>query len=179
MTGKISITLSNDLLYQSDMLAQHLQVSQDQLIEMALMQLIAKYQNAIQPEQIISTVPANEHPEVINQGDLYWLQVEDQTVRHPYVIIQDNLLNHSRLNTLVVCALTSNPKRASYPGNVLLETGEGNLPKASVVEVSKISTVQKNQLGAYIGTLSEQRVHQILAGIRFQQASFFDSHQSK
>lgn len=49
----------------------------------------------------------------------------------------------------MVCALTSNIKRANTPGNVLLETGEANLPRQSVVEVSKVSTVDKIQLGEY------------------------------
>ncbi|MEO8396295.1 MAG: type II toxin-antitoxin system PemK/MazF family toxin, partial [Chloroflexota bacterium] len=43
----------------------------------------------------------------------------------------------------------------------------------SVVEVSKVSTVDKTQLGEYIGSLSEARIAQILAGMRFLQRSFF------
>ncbi|MBC7811159.1 MAG: type II toxin-antitoxin system PemK/MazF family toxin [Burkholderiales bacterium] len=115
---------------------------------------------------------------VINQGDIYWLQLDDPSesesgIPHPYVVVQDDVLNHSRLDTVVVCALTSNLKRASYPGNVLLDVGEANLPKQSVVEVSKVSSVDKTQLGEYIGSLSEQRINQILAGMRFLQRSFF------
>ena len=115
---------------------------------------------------------------VINQGDIYWLQLEESTrvpleIRHPYVVIQDNVFNHSRIHTVVVCALTSNLKRANFPGNVLLEVNEANLPKQSVVEISKVSTVDKAQLGEYIGSLTEQRITQILAGMRFLQLSFF------
>jgi mRNA interferase MazF len=40
--------------------------------------------------------------------------------------------------------------------------------------VSQVSSVDKGRLGAYIGTLSSERVEQILAGLRFQQASFFN-----
>lgn len=115
----------------------------------------------------------------INQGDIYWVQLDnpsalEPTIPHPYVVIQDNVFNHSRINTVVACALTSNIRRVSdTPGNILLEAGEANLPKQSVVEVSKVSTVDKSQLGEYIGSLTEQRVHQILAGMRFLQMSFF------
>lgn len=115
---------------------------------------------------------------VINRGDIYWLQREVQDaaepdIRHPYVVLQENIFNHSRINTVIVCALTSNIKRANMPGNVLLEVGEANLPKHSVAEVSKVSSVDKTQLGEYIGTLSAQRVNEILAGMRFLQLSFF------
>jgi mRNA interferase MazF len=111
----------------------------------------------------------------INQGDIYWVALEgpggvEAGYIHPHVVVQDDVFNHSRINTVVVCALTSNIKRASSPGNVLLETGEANLPRPSVVEVSKLSTVDKTQLGEYIGMLSEDRVGQILAGMRFLQS---------
>ena len=72
-----------------------------------------------------------------------------------------------------MCALTSNLHRASEPGNVLLDVGEGNLPRQSVVVVSQVSSIDKTLLGERIGSLSEARVEQILAGLRFQQASFF------
>ena len=113
----------------------------------------------------------------INQGDIYWVRLEDPddlepAIPHPHVIIQGDDLNHSEIETVVACALTSNIKRVSMPGNVLLEAGEANLLRHSVVEVAKLSTVKKTQLGEYIGTLSERRVQQILAGIRFIRASF-------
>ena len=57
---------------------------------------------------------------------------------HPHVVVQEDVFNHSRIATVVVCALTSNLHRANEPGNVLLEAGEGNLPKQSVVVVSQV-----------------------------------------
>jgi len=89
------------------------------------------------------------------------------------VVIQDDVINHSRISTVVVCALTSNKNRMIEPGNVLLEPGEANLPKQSVVVVSQIDVVEETQLGDYIGSLSKARIEQILAGMRFQQSSFF------
>jgi mRNA interferase MazF len=89
------------------------------------------------------------------------------------VVVQDDVFNHSRITTVIVCALTSNLHRANEPGNVLLDVGEGNLPEQSVVVVSQISSVDKARLGDRIGALSSERVEQILAGLRFQQASFF------
>jgi len=75
--------------------------------------------------------------------------------------------------TVIVCALSSNLHLANEPGNVLLDPGEGGLPKQSVVVVSQISSVDRARLGARIGALSEARVEQILSGLRFQQVSFF------
>ncbi|RME74101.1 MAG: type II toxin-antitoxin system PemK/MazF family toxin [Chloroflexi bacterium] len=108
---------------------------------------------------------------VINQGDIFWVDLGDPAgsepaYRHPHIVIQNNLFNRSRINTVVVCALTSNLKRAMAPGNVLLEAGEANLPRQSVVNVSQIFTVDKRQLDEYIGTVSRKRMKEILAGIR-------------
>jgi mRNA interferase MazF len=88
-------------------------------------------------------------------------------------VVQDDVFNDSRITTVVVCALTSNLRRANEPGNVLLDPGEANLPEQSVVVVSQIDSVDKTRLGERIGSLSGARVDQILAGLRFQQASFF------
>jgi len=82
------------------------------------------------------------------------------------MVIQNNLFNRSRINTVVVCVITSNLRRASAPGNVLLEEGEANLPKRSVVNVSQIFTVDKADLVEKIGTLSPERVRQVLDGVR-------------
>jgi mRNA interferase MazF len=115
----------------------------------------------------------------INRGDVFWIEPDDSRgpvpgYSHPHVVVQDDVFNHSRITTVVVCALTSNLHRANEPGNVLLEVGEGNLPKQSVVVVSQISSVDKARLGERIGSLSDTRVEQILAGLRFQQVSFFE-----
>ena len=107
---------------------------------------------------------------VIRQGDVFWVDLGEPSgsgpgFLHPHVVIQNDLYNQSRLSTVVVCGLTSNLKRATVPGNVLLEMGEANLPKRSVVSVSQIITIDKDDLIDKIGTLSAERVLQILDGI--------------
>jgi mRNA interferase MazF len=108
---------------------------------------------------------------VIKQGDIFWIELDEPSgsasgYRHPHVVIQNNVFNDSRINTVVVCALTSNLRRATAPGNVLLAPGEADLPRQSVVNISQIFTVDKSQLGEKIGTLSARRVREILNGVR-------------
>jgi len=117
------------------------------------------------------------HPS-INRGDLFMVAPDESRAdfvnySHPHVVVQEDVFNHSRITTVVVCALTSNLHRATEPGNVLLDAGEGGLPKQSVVVVSQISSIEKTHLGDRVGSLSEARVEQILSGLRFQQRSFF------
>ena len=111
------------------------------------------------------------------RGELYWLSPDVAhgpvaPYAHPYVVVQDDVFNLSRLTTVIVCALTSNLHRATEPGNVLLDVGEGGLPRQSVVVVSQLESVERSRLGEYIGTLTAARVDQVLAGLRFQQASY-------
>lgn len=106
----------------------------------------------------------------VNLGDIYWIPVEaandlETNIVHPHVVIQVDANNH----TLMVCALTTNKKWANLLGNVLLEAGEANLPKQSIVVVSQVATVNKTQLGEYIGSLTKERLTQVLSGMRFVQ----------
>jgi mRNA interferase MazF len=108
---------------------------------------------------------------VINQGDIFWIDLKEPSgsepgYRHPHVIIQNNLFNRSRINTVIVCPLTSNLKRATAPGNVTLKKGEANLPKKSVVNISQIFTVNKSDLSEKIGSLKFERFQQVLQGIQ-------------
>ncbi len=109
---------------------------------------------------------------------MYWIDAVEPAgpgapVAHPYVVIQDDVFNHARVATVVVCGLTTNLHRAKEPGNVLLDPGEGELPRQSVVLVAQVASVDKAQLGARIGTLAAARVEQILDGMRFLQTSYF------
>ena len=122
------------------------------------------------------SVPEYSQREDVRRGDILWLAADDAGGRfpHPHVVLQDDVFNRSRIPTVVVCALTSNLHRATEPGNVLLEPGEGDLPKQSVVVVSQLLSVEKARVGARIGSLSDTRVEQILSGLRFQQRSYFE-----
>lgn len=108
---------------------------------------------------------------MIRQGEVYWIDLGEPAgsepgYRHPHVVIQNNVFNRSRIGTVIVCVITSNLSRAAAPGNVLLEAGEANLPKSSVVNVSQLFAVDKQSFGQKIGVLSKERVQQIIDGIR-------------
>ena len=107
----------------------------------------------------------------IRQGDVFWVDARRPVgsapgFTRPFVVVQNNLFNRGRINTVLVCALTTNLSRANAPGNVQLYKDEANLPKQSVVVVSQMLTVDKSDLREKIGTLSKRRVDEILEGIK-------------
>lgn len=107
---------------------------------------------------------------VILQGDIFWFdlgspQGSTAGFRRPYVVVQNDVFNASLIQTTVLCALTSNLDRAKAPGNVLLRKGEANLPGPSVVNISQIFTADKSALKDKIGTLSRQRIQEVISSL--------------
>lgn len=103
------------------------------------------------------------------QGDIYWVRFgmsgdSGPSGKRPAIVIQNNTLNKSNIRTTVVVLLTSNKKLAMVPGNMLLKKGTANLPKASVVVVSQMATVDKERLLEKIGTLNSAILEQVLNG---------------
>jgi len=196
-TIETTVVMPKTLFDRAEIVAQELDISCSHLFELAVANFIQTYQSQTQaqaqnqalPDPNELANPSSLHVQAatqlgdgriaIKQGDIYWLLVAEPGYPHPHVVIQDDAINDSRINTVVVCALTSNQKRATEPGNVILEVGEANLARQSVIVVSQIDTVAKTQLGAYIGSLNKQRIAQIFVGMRFQQAAFFARYQAR
>jgi len=108
---------------------------------------------------------------VVRQGDIFWIELgvprgSEPGYRHPYVIIQNDVFNASKINTTVGIAITSNLSRSAIPGNVRLKESEANLPKPSIVNVTQLLTIDKNDLKEKIGKVSFSRIREILDGLR-------------
>ena len=107
----------------------------------------------------------------IRQGEVYWLDFGPSSSsapaeRHPCVVVQSDVFNRSRIATTVVCLITSNLDRASAPGNVALRKGDARLPRASVVNVSQVVTVDKADLEERLGRIPGPALDLVLAGLR-------------
>ncbi|HDM09189.1 MAG TPA: type II toxin-antitoxin system PemK/MazF family toxin [Desulfobacteraceae bacterium] len=108
---------------------------------------------------------------MIEQGEIYWVDLgaprgSSPGHKHPHIVIQNNVFNASKINTVVVCVITSNLRRAKSPGNVVIEKGEANMPKKSVVNVTQLYTVDKRDLLDRIGKVSKEKLEMILEGVK-------------
>ena len=106
----------------------------------------------------------------IRQGQVWWLDMgvpfgSEPGYRRPFVVVQNNLFNRSRLQTVVMCAVTTNLRLADAPGNVLLAAGEAQLRESCVVNVSQLVTVDRHRLVQKIGELPGPRVQAVLDGL--------------
>jgi mRNA interferase MazF len=108
---------------------------------------------------------------VIRKGSIYWVNFSpgkgsEPIGRRPGLVIQNDILNDSNLNTVIMLALTSTMKFAELPGNVVLKKGEANIPKKCVINVTQIKSVDKKSIKEKIGTLSKQRIDEVHEGLK-------------
>ena len=108
---------------------------------------------------------------VIRKGSIYWVDFSpgkgsEPIGRRPGLVVQRNPLNESRLNTVIVIAITSTLKFGELPGNVILRKGEANLLKKSVINVTQIKTIDKNSIKERIGSLSKKRMAEVHEGMK-------------
>ena len=104
-------------------------------------------------------------------GDIYWLTSKGE-IAHPHVIIHIDDID----GLITLCSITTNMRKLNMPGNILLNIGEGNLKELSIVEVTKELSVNSSQLNKYIGSLSLERINEIINGINFVNKSFLNNH---
>ena len=108
---------------------------------------------------------------VIRKGSVYWVDFSpakgsEPMGKRPGLVLQNDLLNDSKLNTVIVAAITSTLKFGELPGNVSLHKGEANLTRRSVINMTQIKTVDKLSLKEKIGTLSKERLAQVYEGMK-------------
>ena len=107
----------------------------------------------------------------MNLGEIWWADLPElggsaPGYRRPVVVVQANEFNQSRIQTVVVAAVTSNTRLAAAPGNVSLDKSATGLPRDSVVNVSQILTLDKRALTQKAGMLRGAKLREVQDGLR-------------
>ena len=105
------------------------------------------------------------------RGEIWWADLGEPRgsspgFERPVVVIQSDFFNQSTIKTCVVAMITTNLRLANLAGNVLLSTRASGLEKESVVNISQIFTVDRQDLFDFVGTLSTKKMEQIDEGLR-------------
>jgi mRNA interferase MazF len=108
---------------------------------------------------------------VIRKGSIYWVDFSpgkgsEPIGRRPGLVIQNDILNDSKLNTVIMLAITSTMKFGELPGNVILRKSEANLPKKCVINITQIKSVDKTSIKEKIGTLSKRKMDEVYEGLK-------------
>ncbi|MCG5214454.1 type II toxin-antitoxin system PemK/MazF family toxin [Streptosporangium sp. KLBMP 9127] len=108
---------------------------------------------------------------VIRRGGIYWADLGEAAgsrpaKRRPVIVIQAGSYNASRLATAITAVITTNTGLAAMPGNVFLPALSTGLKRDSVVNVTSLVTVNKNDLDGPVGQAPEALLQDIDAGLR-------------
>ena len=109
---------------------------------------------------------------MIRRAQIWWVDFAEPRgsepgFRHPALVLQRDEVNASRINTVVVCVLTSNRALAAAPGNTLLPKRATGLPRDSVANASQIVTVNKDDLDTLVTTLPARLMERVSEGVRW------------
>lgn len=66
---------------------------------------------------------------------------------------------------MIVALITSNVSRAEMPGNVFLSKRASGLEKESVINITQLFTVDKQDLLEFVGILSGKKMEQVDKGL--------------
>jgi mRNA interferase MazF len=108
---------------------------------------------------------------VIRKGSIYWVDFSpgkgsEPMGQRPGVVIQCDAINDSKINTVIMLAITSTLRYGELPGNVTLHKGEANMPKRCVINISQIKSVDKNSIREKIGALTKEKLEKVEEGLK-------------
>lgn len=107
----------------------------------------------------------------MQRGEIWWASLpaprgSEPGHRHPVLVVQSDAFNASRIQTVVVAALTSNLRLADAPGNVLLRRKSSGLGKDTVVNLSQLVTLGKSFLAERVTKLTARQMSTVDEGLR-------------
>jgi mRNA interferase MazF len=107
----------------------------------------------------------------MRRGEIWWASLGEPIgsapgFRRPVLIVSADSFNQSRINTVIVAAITSNLRLAAAPGNVEVPIRGTRLARPSVVNVSQIITVDRTFLTERLGKLNSEVLRRVENGLR-------------
>lgn len=108
----------------------------------------------------------------MTRGDIVWIDLGEPSgsapaKRRPVLIVSADAFNRSGLRTMLAAALTSNTAMAGHPGNVFLPATTTGLPEDSVVNVTQLVTIDRQDIDDEpIGEVPTYLMVDVDAGLR-------------
>lgn len=99
-------------------------------------------------------------------GEIWWIDFQEPrgstpAFVRPGIIVQNDELNSSELNSTIVIPITTNCRLADYKGNVFLDKTESKLSKDSVALCAQITTVDKQALLEKNSKISSELLNEV------------------
>ncbi len=99
----------------------------------------------------------------ISRGDIYLAALDpvvgSEIAKTRPVLVVSNNINNKYAGKVTVLPITSKKLKKTYPFELLLPKGTGNLPKDSKVKADQIRTLDKTRLVKHIGKLKSEHLN--------------------
>lgn len=109
---------------------------------------------------------------MIERGDVVWTDLgrprgSEPAKSRPAVVLQENWLLATEIDTVLLVPLTSKTEQGAFPGNVLVPAEASGLDRDSVALVTQLGPVSREFLEPHpIGHLTDYLMGRIGAGVR-------------
>ena len=108
---------------------------------------------------------------VVERGEVWWADHDEPIgsvagFRRPVLVVQADAFNRSRIETVIVVALTSNLRLLDAPGNVLVPKKASGLPRDSAANVAQGLTLDRGLLADRAGKLPPAIMTAVGNGLR-------------
>lgn len=105
------------------------------------------------------------------RGEVWWADLaqprgSEPAKRRPVLVVQEDSLTRSRLQTVMVVPITSNLKRGAAPGNVTLARSHTKLRVESVALTCQVITIDKSFLEQKVSSLPASSMARIDEGLK-------------
>jgi mRNA interferase MazF len=105
------------------------------------------------------------------RGEIWWAELprprgSEPSKLRPVLVVQGDVYNRSAVSTVISVVITSNPELAKAPPNIILEKAVSGLEKTSVVNFSRIITLDKSFFIKQVSMLPKNMVERINAGLK-------------
>jgi mRNA interferase MazF len=105
------------------------------------------------------------------RGEIWWGDLpsprgSEPGYRRPVLVIQADEFNLSRIQTIIVAAISSNLSLGQLPGNVFIARRASGLRRDSIVNVSQLFSLDRRFLDAPVGKLPARVQAQVDEGLR-------------
>jgi mRNA interferase MazF len=158
-----SISVPDPVFQEAEQLAERLEKTLDQLYTEALVEYLARRNPDTITERLNAVLDSVAEPEdrfvtetaqdVLRRVEWcstkeWWADLPEPVgsepgFRRPFIVMQCDRFNQSRIATALCVPLTSNVRLADSPGNFLLSARSTGLPRDSVANVSLVLAVIK------------------------------------
>ena len=108
---------------------------------------------------------------LMERGEIWWATLprprgSEPGFRRPFCLVQSDEVSRSRISTVLAATVTTNLRLGAAPGNVIVHPEDSELAEVSVINVSQLVTLNRDDLEIRVGQLPQGVMRLVDQGLR-------------